>query len=628
MAAVEKQPPSLLGLSNYAWNMRLSNHAAEKVRKIVPNIPIIMGGPNIRLDEDGVRDFLRINRDIDLYCLYNSEVSVSKIIGTLLSWPLEERTSENLREAKFSSCFSLDRGKLHGDFSYEPNKDLDFIPSPYLDGSLDSFLDDELLPMFESNRGCPYSCTFCYWGVDALNKIQLFGIERIKAELDYVTSRGVNYPQLYFADANFGILKRDVTIAQHIRKLYEETHSFASIEVSWAKSSQDHVVDMGKALGHLTNTYIAFQSLDEDVLKAIKRKNISTRQLVSLIKRLKGFNHSSRTDILVGLPGETFESHLNSLDKALGHGIQTVLGGEIHLLPGTEMDSEEDRKKYSLKTKYRLFEGCSGIYQNEPIFELQEVVRSTSTMSEEEMNRLRVLRALFFGGATLGEHRPLISFLTHQGVRVTDLYRRVIENHSNNKHLEKALDWIRKIAAQEWYDTPEDALAFIRSEENRKHFFKSQAYVKLNFGFTAYLILNPEQYHAYYEILQKEILELVPEVSRTVISEIIDLCKRRNYLFRYINEHESSNTLSLRLSSLSLEALGECGYHTPKEETNSSDTMDLILDEVTANGIREQLRSLDGPPSIFNLTQIMQLFQRRFHMDPLLACEPSAFECG
>ena len=78
------------------------------------------------------------------------------------------------------------------------------------------------------------------------------------------------------------------------------------------------MVDIGKTLGELTDTYVAFQSLDPVVLKNIKRGNIKTEKLMNLIDMLASFS-SARTDLLVGLPGETYESHINSLNQAFQH---------------------------------------------------------------------------------------------------------------------------------------------------------------------------------------------------------------------------------------------------------------------------------------------------------------------
>ena len=62
------------------------------------------------------------------------------------------------------------------DFSYgykERIKDLDEIPSPYLNGMMDKFFDGKLTPFLETNRGCPFTCSFCHTGSDYFHKLKL-----------------------------------------------------------------------------------------------------------------------------------------------------------------------------------------------------------------------------------------------------------------------------------------------------------------------------------------------------------------------------------------------------------------------------------------------------------------------
>ena len=67
---------------------------------------------------------------------------------------------------------------------------LDQIPSPYLMGSMDKFFDnEELAPMIETVRGCPYACTFCCWGDPSVNKLRQFSVDRVKAEIDYIAEK-------------------------------------------------------------------------------------------------------------------------------------------------------------------------------------------------------------------------------------------------------------------------------------------------------------------------------------------------------------------------------------------------------------------------------------------------------
>ena len=65
-------------------------------------------------------------------------------------------------------------------------KFLDDIPSPYLNGMLDVFFDGRLSPFIETNRGCPFKCSFCHTGSNYYQKIHMFSLERIKTELEYI----------------------------------------------------------------------------------------------------------------------------------------------------------------------------------------------------------------------------------------------------------------------------------------------------------------------------------------------------------------------------------------------------------------------------------------------------------
>ena len=352
--AYEKKKPDLIGFSNYTWNSALSKFAGQWIKQRDPSLPIIMGGPNIRTYPKGIEEFLRENNYVDTYCMFAGEISVYEILKFLLKQPEGKRTAEILRGHKVNGCYSIFKNRLIGNSNYAKPDNLDEVPSPYLTGLMDPFLKEGYYPILETNRGCPFSCTFCIWGISALNKLLRFSMKRVKDELSYVANSSYESSAIVLADANFGILPRDVEIAQHIRNLYNKTKSFSSIRMYWAKVAKPHMVDIGKILGHLTHTYIAFQSLDDKVLENIKRKNIRTEELSSLIEKLKGFSYGAQTDLLVGLPGETYKSHMESLDKALSMGLTHIFGGEIQMLPGAEMDEEDHRKRFGLKTKYRL----------------------------------------------------------------------------------------------------------------------------------------------------------------------------------------------------------------------------------------------------------------------------------
>ena len=77
---VDKKKPDLVGLSNYTWNQSLSKFAGRWIKQRHPFLPIIMGGPNIRLERPGIENFLRTNEYVDTYCMFAGEISVYKIV--------------------------------------------------------------------------------------------------------------------------------------------------------------------------------------------------------------------------------------------------------------------------------------------------------------------------------------------------------------------------------------------------------------------------------------------------------------------------------------------------------------------------------------------------------------------
>ena len=75
-------------------------------------------------------------------------------------------------------------------------EDIDVFRSPYLDGVFSPLLGKDLRwqAILETNRGCPFLCTYCFWGRGGINrKIKFFSLERIKQEIDWCGKHRVLY---------------------------------------------------------------------------------------------------------------------------------------------------------------------------------------------------------------------------------------------------------------------------------------------------------------------------------------------------------------------------------------------------------------------------------------------------
>ena len=617
--AYEKKKPDLIGFSNYTWNSALSKIAGQWIKQRDPSLPIIMGGPNIRTYPKGIEEFLRENNYVDTYCMFAGEISVYEILKFLLKQPEGKRTAEILRGHKVNGCYSKFKNRLIGNSNYAKPDNLDEVPSPYLTGLMDPFLKEGYYPILETNRGCPFSCTFCIWGISALNKLLRFSMKRVKDELSYVANSSYESSAIVLADANFGILPRDVEIAQHIRNLYNKTKSFSSIRMYWAKVAKPHMVDIGKILGHLTHTYIAFQSLDDKVLENIKRKNIRTEELSSLIEKLKGFSYGAQTDLLVGLPGETYKSHMESLDKALSMGLTHIFGGEIQMLPGAEMDEEDHRKRFGLKTKYRFIEGGYGLYKGNFVYELQEAIRETKSMTEAEMLKLRAIRAFFFASVTLGEHLPLVNYLTKKGIKFTKVCEKLVEEGKKDPVFKDSVNWLLKKSVEEWYKNPEKAADHISKPKIKDSLLVEETFLKLNTGFFAKICLDQEQYDAYYNVFKKVLTQFFSKEQMKIASQILMICKERNYFMRYKNG-DRTRALSLSLSPEVMKALENSGFISARQRLQSPKTLNLKIDPVVADYC-EKLIDDNPQMQIILLSQTFMLQTGKFVMSPIKILE-------
>jgi radical SAM superfamily enzyme YgiQ (UPF0313 family) len=615
--AIEVYQPDLIGFSNYTWNQNLNRFAGQLIKQTRGDIPIFMGGPNIRVDAHGVASFLTENSYVDRYILFAGERPTEELVAEFLRLPAGCRTGADLRCLDVNSSYALVDEKLTGGTLLSDERNLDFAPSPYLNGILEEFLDAGFIPIVETNRGCPFSCTFCVWGISALSKIKTFSLERVSQELEYIASSGRKYSEIVFADANFGILKRDVDIAGMVRRLYDKFASFQAVMIYWSKSAQPHMVDIGKILGELTHTYVAFQSLDPLVLEAIKRKNISTDKLVYLINELRPYTHSTQTDLLVGLPNEDFESHTRSLEGALRYGIDMIFGGEIRLLPGSEMDTEESRTKYAILTKYRLCEGQYGIYRGKLVYELEEVIRQTNTMSETDMLQLRVLRAIFFAGVTLGEQRPLISYLVDKNISVVEVFKRLAEPNSSYPNFDDALQWCKKVASAEWFVSEADVKTHLGIRENSDALFGSGAFFKLNYGLLARLLCNPAEYLDFCRKTEDIVLTMTEEQDARVVQEIVQFCRSRNFVFQSL-EGNSEVGAKVSLSKKTIASLSKSQYFDETYIPTFDETcIKLSMPLATKNMINESLHEFKQAPSILKMSQLLETFRGRTYLEAL-----------
>ncbi|NND68429.1 MAG: hypothetical protein HKN19_12650, partial [Halioglobus sp.] len=211
-ALAEATPPIVL-LSSYVWNHGLNIRTAKVIRQQKPRAVIVIGGPHVPKYEGETEEFLRENPFIDIAVLGEGEATMAEILTVLAghNWP---RDALGDLSGVPGIVYAAKRGDETDYVRTESRsrlKDIGVLPSPYLTGEFEPWFREFPAAILETNRGCPYGCTYCDWGSATLAKVTKFSAERVIAEIEHIAQHDSD--AIFIADANFGMLEQDIEVA-------------------------------------------------------------------------------------------------------------------------------------------------------------------------------------------------------------------------------------------------------------------------------------------------------------------------------------------------------------------------------------------------------------------------------
>jgi radical SAM superfamily enzyme YgiQ (UPF0313 family) len=383
--AIKQNVPDLLLLTNYTWNEALSLHFAKKGKDANSNCLVVMGGPNIPVENERRIDFLKQYPQVDLYALGEGDFFAAELVQAFIEANYDK---ERLFQQEIHSSVYLKEGQYAVTGILPRTKNIDDIPSPWLTGVLDEFFDGTMVPLFETNRGCPFSCTFCVQGTKWYNKVNNFSLPRIEAEIKYIAKKiSEDFPQqkmLRIADPNFGMYSRDIEIASYIGEAQRMYQYPLIIDATTGKNKADNIIKTMEQVNGALVLYQAVQSLDDEVLENIQRSNIKIDAYKDLQVHIKGRGLKSSSDLILGLPGESLEKHLQSLEKIINSGTDKLNNFQAMLLKGSDLDTQACRQKYQFETMYRLLPKAYGLYFNELVLDTEEIIVGSKDLSFED----------------------------------------------------------------------------------------------------------------------------------------------------------------------------------------------------------------------------------------------------
>lgn len=325
------EPPDVAAFSVLGWSYRRFGEVARAYKQVRPDGLVVFGGNHVAYQAARV---FREYPEVDVIANGEGEYVFKEIITEVLACPAAPQFQ------RVAGISWNHRGELIECGDAERISDLDGLPSPILSGVMQmqnqagEFLYDAAL--METNRGCPYKCSFCYWGGAIGQRVRQFSRERLQEELEFIARLRVN--TLVLCDANFGMLEADEQFVEDLIRTRERFGWPRSFETSWAKNKSERFYRIVEGLGRhkfQSSFTLALQSLSEPVLRGMNRRNMPINKWEALSEWLHERGFACYGELIWGAPGETRESFYDSYDR-FARRLSRIAVYPLLVLPNTE----------------------------------------------------------------------------------------------------------------------------------------------------------------------------------------------------------------------------------------------------------------------------------------------------
>jgi radical SAM superfamily enzyme YgiQ (UPF0313 family) len=340
--AILSREPWMVGFTCYLWNIERTLWLAERLKRAVPGLHVVVGGPEITSNNDWVLqhpavDFAVIGEGeqtfADLLTHLHQQRTISTQIPGLL---VKDRLAAPSNRLALSLANATDSCSSPQNSNFIPRKPLaklDEISSPYLVGILDA-ADEEML-LLETIRGCTFKCKFCYYP-KSYDGLYFLSEEKIIANLRHALDRGAKEVVLLDPTLNQrrdfdGFLK---LLIQH--NAHRQLTFFGELRAEGIKETTARLL----AEAGFTEVEVGLQSIDPDAMRLMDRKN-NLHAIERGCKAMLAAGIRVKVDLIIGLPGDTVDSIRRSMHYLRDAGISSdVQVFNLAILPGTAFRQE------------------------------------------------------------------------------------------------------------------------------------------------------------------------------------------------------------------------------------------------------------------------------------------------
>ena len=386
---IYKRKPDMLCLSCYIWNLTYVEEICREIKKVMPQIIIWIGGPEVSYD--GVKVLERLP-EVDGVMKGEGEQTFCDLLHFY-----QNKTADGLQNMK-GIVYREQTGQI---VENEWRKTMDLSKVPFVYENMELF--EHKIIYYETSRGCPFSCSYCLSSIDKCLRFR--DLELVKKELQFFIDHKV--PQVKFVDRTFNC-KHDhaMTVWRYIKEHDNGITNF-HFEVAADVLKDDEIELISDMRPGLIQLEIGVQTTNPVVVKEIRR-TMDLDKVARRVAQVNTFgNIHQHLDLIAGLPYEDIESFHRSFNDVYKMEPEQLQLGFLKVLKGSYM--EEMKQKYGL------------LSQSKPPYE----VLRTNWLSYEEVIRLKGVEEMVEVYYNSGQFRCTMKCLSQEWGDAFDLYDRL-----------------------------------------------------------------------------------------------------------------------------------------------------------------------------------------------------------
>ena len=428
LKGIYEAKPDLLCFSCYIWNLSYVEEIIEDIKKILPEITIWAGGPEVSYDAP---KFLKRHPEVDGIMCAEGEKTLTELISYYEIGKSQGKSLDGINGIVYQENKTIHQTPLRDIMN------MDDLVFPYED--LKDF--EHKIIYYESSRGCPFSCSYCLSSIDKKLRFRSFSL--VEKELEFFLAHKV--PQVKFVDRTFNCKKSHAMAIWTYIKEHDNGITNFHFEVAADLLTEDEIALIQTMRPGLIQLEIGVQSTNEKTLAEIHRKT-DFEEITRKVKAVqKGENVHQHLDLIAGLPYENYESFGHSFNDVYALKPEQLQLGFLKVLKGSYMAEAA--------------EGYGCVHKAKPPYE----VLGTRWLSYEEILKLKGVEEMVEVYYNSGQFQKTIRAMEHLFETAFSMYEELADFYEKNGYNEVSHTRIRR------YEILQE---FLQEKEANLEYFK------------------------------------------------------------------------------------------------------------------------------------------------------------